>query len=146
MKWLGFFQLEQALQQKHLEEQILEEELSILKNRQKGGFVQQVALPHGIPDDKVFMYSSDMTDAIEANEILPAKSVANYVYSQPDSSYAQDKLYSSSGSDYSRLFSGSSSSNYYGDSSSSGTSESDPVSRFFGLTGTTSQDIQLGVS
>ena len=81
------------------------------------------------------------------NEIMPAKSVASYVYSQPDSYSAQDKLYttSSGGSDYSRLFSGSSdtsSSSYYSDS----TSSSDPVSRFFGLTGTTSQDIQLGLT
>ena len=59
-------QLEQALKQKHLEEQLIEEELSLLKNRQPempaSGFVQQVALPHGIPDDKAYMYSSVMSD------------------------------------------------------------------------------------
>ena len=154
-------QLEQALQQKHLEEQLLEEELTMLRKKKKRQpeheYVQQVALPHGMPDDKAYMYSSVMTSQdpmVDTNDIIPAKSVANYVYSQPDSYLAQDKLYSSSGSssnniDYSRLFSGSpDSSSYYGDTSAggSGTSNTDPVSRFFGLTGTTSQDIQLGLT
>ena len=149
-------QLEQALQQKHLEEQLLEEELTLLRKKKKSqlehnsssGYVQQVALPHGMPDDKAYMYSSVMNaEDDDTNDILPAKSVANYVYRQPDS-YAEDKLYSSSGSsmDYSRLFSGSpDSSSYYGDTSA-GSSSTDPVSRFFGLTGTTSQDIQLGLT
>ena len=54
-------QLEQALKQKHLEEQLIEEELTQIKHRQDdSGFVQQVALPNGIPDDKAYMYSSLM--------------------------------------------------------------------------------------
>ena len=146
-------QLEQALQQKHLEEQLLEEELTLLRKKKKSqlehNYVQQVALPHGMPDDKAYMYSSVMNaEDDDTNDILPAKSVANYVYRQPDS-YAEDKLYSSSGSsmDYSRLFSGSpDSSSYYGDTSAGSSSSTDPVSRFFGLTGTTSQDIQLGLT
>ena len=91
------------------------------------------------------------------NEIMPAKSVASYVYAKPDSmDTAEDTLYTSpyvsqssnsDDSDISRFFTDSSSgsSGFYGDLPSP-SSNTDAVSRFFGLTGTTSQDIQLGLT
>ena len=98
------------------------------------------------------------------NEILPAKSMTNFLYAKPPSELymkqgasadplttAEDTMYtttygggvSESDSDLSRIFnSATPSTSYYSDSSSN----TDAVSRFFGITGTTSQDIQLGLT
>jgi hypothetical protein len=161
--------LRQALKQKHIEEELLEDELFNLPQtvqqrqpelRDTSRYVQHVSLPHQMPDHQTYMYSSVMSEDI--NEVIPAKSVASYVYAKPDQ--VGERVYSgssgsfspgsnSASSDLSRLFTGSSSpSSSYGASSSPSTSYGDvpttpdAVSRFFGVTGTTSQDIQLGLT
>ena len=78
--------------------------------------------------------------------------MANYVYAKPDTLEAAENNYYTTyestpetSDDFSRLFNngGSSSPSYYSDMSSS--DNKDAVSRFFGITGTTSQDIKLGL-
>lgn len=154
-------ELEMALKQKYMEEEMIEEELKSLQqpatvqSTQKNSgtrYVQQVQLPSHDPDESTYMYSSIMPTEDLNNEILSAKSMANYVYAKPENlATAENSYYTSNtyldtdDSDVSRLFgtTDSSSSSYsYGDSSSG----KDPVSRFFGITGTTSQDIQLGLT
>jgi len=162
--------LEAALIQKHMEEELIEEELRSLPTtvqqqhpdiRSGTRYVQHVSLPNnGRPDENAYMYSSVMPDDPKMNEILPAKSMTNYLYAKPPSDlYANqaDTLATAGDTMYttthygeepdtlidSRFFnSDSPSSSAYGDSGSS----SDAVSRFFGITGTTSQDIQLGLT
>ena len=68
-------QLQKALVQKHLEEQLIEEELNQMQPaltiqqqqpelRSGTRYVQHVALPKGVPDDKAYMYSSVMSEVI----------------------------------------------------------------------------------
>jgi len=173
--------LEAQLIQKHMEEERLEEELKSLPTtiqqqqpdiRSATRYVQHVALPNSRPDETAYMYSSVMADDPNMNEILPAKSMTNYMYAKPPSdiyakqgssladtlSTAENQMYTTSiygagsdSSDYnsdpdiSRFFNNdnSPSTSYLSDS---GSSNSDAVSRFFGVTGTTSQDIQLGLT
>lgn len=162
--------LEAALIQKHMEEELIEEELRSLPTtvqqqhpdiRSGTRYVQHVSLPNnGRPDENAYMYSSVMPDDPKMNEISPAKSMTNYLYAKPPSdlySKQADTLATAGDTMYttthygeepdslidSRFFnSDSPSSSAYGDSGSS----SDAVSRFFGITGTTSQDIQLGLT
>ena len=86
------------------------------------------------------------------NEIIPARSANSFVYAKPESSAeslmaSEDKTYayytkddSDTDEDVKRFFTDSSSDSYGAPAST------DPVSRFFGVTGTTSQDIQLGLT
>lgn len=66
-------QLELALQQKYMEEELIEEELKNLPSTvqqhqtSKGvKYVQQVTLPQQMPDDKTYMYSSVMGGDVSA--------------------------------------------------------------------------------
>jgi len=162
-------QLQLALQQKKIEEQMIEAELEkSYQNKQIDNsntrYVQHVALPNSNPDEKTYMYSTISLDDPTINEVLPARSVNNFVYAQPpelvvESSEdyldtAEDKMYGystkESEDDVKRFFSSSDDSlgedthTYPSSSYSSGSK--DAVSRFFGVTGTTSQDIQLGLT
>ena len=65
--------LQKAIHQKHLEEDMLEEELNRLPStiqqnqpelRTATRYVQHVALPNHSPDDKTYMYSSVMPEVI----------------------------------------------------------------------------------
>ncbi len=156
---------------------VQQQQPELLKSR----YVQHVALPDEMPGDNTYMYSSVLANqaanagynignvlmTAEAedpmvNEVVPAKSVASYVYAKPEHKHMpmsmpmlEDKVYTTSpylsASDQlnTRLFNSGSSggaaslgSSLYSDATST-SSSTDPVSRFFGVTGTTSQDIQV---
>jgi len=148
-------ELEIALQQKKLEEMMIEDELHKLPKKAESmtRYVQHVALPKTNPDSNTYMFSTISMDDPTVNEIIPARSANSFVYAKPESSAeslmaSEDKSYayytkddSDTEEDVKRFFTDSSSDSYGAPSHNS-----DPVSRFFGVTGTTSQDIQLGLT
>ena len=120
-------------------------------------YVQHVALPKsGQQDDSTYMYSAVHPSELEANDLNdePRKILPGFLYSgtKPSTSqsfspiktsYSESKAkqgFDSTEPSYSEREYQASGSSY-----SSSSSTGNPVSKFLGLTGTTSQDIQVNI-